>query len=183
MVRVLHKDEKILGQKHISLLHAQTAIYDSDVKLFLKQGIQIPSTWSWLNAFVQFEWFNARIQQLTRSLIFNEKYSTSQSDFYGFEISTGQTKNSLAAGHRTTANFEHCLYYQYWCIIHTPFGCQIFGIKNLVRVYNLHQLLTRSCGGQMHELSLKFSKKMCNTMKNVSNYLNISVCVIFRKKE
>jgi hypothetical protein len=26
----------------------------------------------------------------------------------GLEISTGQTKNSLAAGHRTTANFEHC---------------------------------------------------------------------------
>jgi len=26
----------------------------------------------------------------------------------GFEISTGQTKKSLAAGHRTTANFEHC---------------------------------------------------------------------------
>jgi len=26
----------------------------------------------------------------------------------GFEISTGQTKNSLATGHQTTANFEHC---------------------------------------------------------------------------
>jgi len=26
----------------------------------------------------------------------------------GCEISTGQTKKSLAAGHRTTANFEHC---------------------------------------------------------------------------
>jgi hypothetical protein len=38
-VRVLHKDEKILGRKHIYLLHAQTAIYDSKVKLFLKQGI------------------------------------------------------------------------------------------------------------------------------------------------
>jgi hypothetical protein len=38
-VRVLHKDEKILGQKHIYLPHAQTAIYDFMVKLFLKQGI------------------------------------------------------------------------------------------------------------------------------------------------
>jgi hypothetical protein len=28
-----------LGQKHIYLLHAQTAIYDSEVKLFLKQVI------------------------------------------------------------------------------------------------------------------------------------------------
>jgi hypothetical protein len=38
-VRVLHKDEKILGWKHIYLPHAQTAIYDSKVKLFLKRGI------------------------------------------------------------------------------------------------------------------------------------------------
>jgi hypothetical protein len=37
--RVLHKDEKILVRKHIYLPHAQTAIYDSKVKLFLKQGI------------------------------------------------------------------------------------------------------------------------------------------------
>jgi hypothetical protein len=37
--RVLHKDEKILMRKHIYLPHAQTAIYDSKVKLFLKQGI------------------------------------------------------------------------------------------------------------------------------------------------
>ena len=28
-VRVLHKDEKILGRKHIYLPHTQTAIYDS----------------------------------------------------------------------------------------------------------------------------------------------------------
>jgi hypothetical protein len=32
-------DEKILGRKHIYLPHVQTAIYDSKVKLFLKQGI------------------------------------------------------------------------------------------------------------------------------------------------
>ena len=38
-VRVLHKDEKILGRKHIYLPYAQTAIYDSKVKLFLKRGI------------------------------------------------------------------------------------------------------------------------------------------------
>jgi hypothetical protein len=31
--------EKILGRKHIYLPHAQAAIYDSKVKLFLKQGI------------------------------------------------------------------------------------------------------------------------------------------------
>jgi hypothetical protein len=35
----LFEDEKMLGRKHIYLLHAQTAIYDSKVKLFLKQGI------------------------------------------------------------------------------------------------------------------------------------------------
>jgi hypothetical protein len=29
----------ILGRKHIYLPHVQTAIYDSKVKLFLKQGI------------------------------------------------------------------------------------------------------------------------------------------------
>ena len=28
-----------MGRKHIYLLHAQTAIYDSKIKLFLKQGI------------------------------------------------------------------------------------------------------------------------------------------------
>jgi hypothetical protein len=44
-VRVLHKDEKILGRKHIYLPHVQTAIYDSKVKLFLKRNI--PSNWSW----------------------------------------------------------------------------------------------------------------------------------------
>jgi hypothetical protein len=32
-------DEKILVRKHIYLPHAQTAIYDSKVKLILKQGI------------------------------------------------------------------------------------------------------------------------------------------------
>jgi hypothetical protein len=31
--------KKILGRKHIYLLHAQTAIHDSEIKLFLKQGI------------------------------------------------------------------------------------------------------------------------------------------------
>jgi hypothetical protein len=37
--QILHKDEKILGRKHIYLPHAQIVIYDSKVKLFLKQGI------------------------------------------------------------------------------------------------------------------------------------------------
>jgi hypothetical protein len=32
-------DKKISGRKHIYLPHAQTAIYDFEVKLFLKQGI------------------------------------------------------------------------------------------------------------------------------------------------
>ena len=38
-VRVLHKDEKILGRKHIYLPHAQTAIYDSKVKLFGRDAV------------------------------------------------------------------------------------------------------------------------------------------------
>jgi hypothetical protein len=74
-VRVLHKDEKILGRKHIYLPHAQTAIYDSKVKLFLKQGISRQLGHGWTQVFD----LNARIQQLTRSLFFYEKYSTSQS--------------------------------------------------------------------------------------------------------
>jgi hypothetical protein len=39
LVRVLHKDVKISERKHIYLPHAQTAIYDSEVNLFLKRGI------------------------------------------------------------------------------------------------------------------------------------------------
>jgi hypothetical protein len=74
-VRVLHKDEKILGRKHIYLPHAQTAIYDSKKKLFLKQGISCQLGRGWTQLFD----LNARIQQLTWSLIFYEKYSTSQS--------------------------------------------------------------------------------------------------------
>ena len=64
---------KRLGRKHIYLLHAQTAIYDSKVKLFLKQGYPINLVVTQL-----FD-LNARIQQLTWSLIFYEKYSTSLS--------------------------------------------------------------------------------------------------------
>ena len=74
----LHKDEKILGRKHIYLPHAQTAIYDSKVKLFLKQGISRQLGRGWTQLFD----LNARIQQLTWSLIFYEKYSTSQSDLW-----------------------------------------------------------------------------------------------------
>jgi hypothetical protein len=58
-VRVLYKDEKILGRTHIFLPHSQTAIYDSKVKLFLKQGI---SHQLGRGAVVR---LNARIQQLT----------------------------------------------------------------------------------------------------------------------
>ena len=49
--------------------------------------------------------------------------------------------------------------------------------KNLVWVYNLHQLLTCPCGGQMCEYkSLKFGKKnvQCNE-KRVQLSVNISV--------
>jgi hypothetical protein len=43
VVRVLQKDKKILRRKHIYLPHAQTAIYDSKVMLFLKRGISVIS--------------------------------------------------------------------------------------------------------------------------------------------
>jgi hypothetical protein len=46
-----------------------------------------------------------RIQQLTWSLIFYEKYSTSQSDLWFWNFHWPDKK---IAGHRTTANFEHC---------------------------------------------------------------------------
>lgn len=53
------KDEKILGRKHIYLLHAQTAIYDSKVKFFLKQGISRQLGRGWMQLFD----LNVRIQQ------------------------------------------------------------------------------------------------------------------------
>ena len=59
-VRVLHKDETILGRKHIYLPHAQTGIYDSKGKVIFKTG-NIPFTWSWLNAVVRFECENSAI--------------------------------------------------------------------------------------------------------------------------
>ena len=59
-VRVLHKNEKILGRKHIYLPHAQTAINDSKVKLFLKQGI---SHHLGRDAVVRFECENSAIDQ------------------------------------------------------------------------------------------------------------------------
>ena len=70
-VRVLHKDEKILGRKHIYLPHAQTAIYDSKIKLFLKQGI---SHQLGRDAVVRFECENSAIDVIIN---FYEKYSTS----------------------------------------------------------------------------------------------------------
>ena len=80
-VRVLHKDEKIFGMKTYLFTACAECYLRFWCKVIFKTG-NIPSTWSWLNAFVQFEWFNARIQQLTWSLIFYEKYSTSQSDLW-----------------------------------------------------------------------------------------------------
>ena len=60
-------------------LDENISIYDSEVKLFLKQGIscrQLGRGWMYL-----FD-LNAIIQQLTLSLIFYEKYCTSQSDLW-----------------------------------------------------------------------------------------------------
>ena len=54
------------GWKHIYLPHAQTAIYDSKVKLFLKRNI--PSTWLWLNAVVWFECENSAIDMIINFL-------------------------------------------------------------------------------------------------------------------
>jgi hypothetical protein len=48
-------------------------------KVIFKTGNIQSTTWSWLNAFVR---FSAIIQELTWSLIFYEKYSTSQSDLW-----------------------------------------------------------------------------------------------------
>ena len=59
--------------ENIYLPHAQTAIYDSKVKLFLERNI--PSPWSWLNAVVRF-WMR---EFSNWWLIFYEKYSTSLS--------------------------------------------------------------------------------------------------------
>ena len=64
-VRVLHTDEKILGRKHIYLPHAQTAIYDSKVKLFLKQGI---SHQFGRDAIVRFECENSAIDVIINCL-------------------------------------------------------------------------------------------------------------------
>ena len=65
VARVLHKDEKILGRKHIYLPHAQTAIYDSKVKLFLKQGI---SHQLGRDAVVRFECENSAIDVIINFL-------------------------------------------------------------------------------------------------------------------
>jgi hypothetical protein len=62
-----------LGRKHIYLPHAQTAIYDSKVKLFLKQGI---SHQLGRDAVVRFECENSAIDVIIN---FYEKYSTSLS--------------------------------------------------------------------------------------------------------
>jgi hypothetical protein len=62
-----------LGRKHIYLPHAQTAIYDSKVKLFLKQGI---SHQLGRDAVVRFECENSAIDVIIN---FYEKYYTSLS--------------------------------------------------------------------------------------------------------
>jgi hypothetical protein len=74
------------------------------LKLFLKRNIL--STWSWLNTFVRFEYENSAIDVLIN--LFMKKYSTSQSDLWFWNFHWPGEK---IAGHRTTANFEHCYYY------------------------------------------------------------------------
>ena len=60
-------------------LDENISIYDSEVKLFLKQGISCQHLGrGWMYLFD----LNAIIQQLTLSLIFYEKYCTSQSDLW-----------------------------------------------------------------------------------------------------
>ena len=121
LVRVLHKHEKILGRKHIYLPHAQTDIYDSKVKLFLKQGISRQLGRGWTQLFD----LNTRIQQLTWSLIFYEKYSTSLSYlwfwppliFWGFSnfcryYTRSQTGKST--GYRPTLKPLYCGGKFYW---------------------------------------------------------------------
>ena len=71
-VPVLHKDEKISGRKHIYLPHSQTAIYDSEVKLFLKQRISCQLGRGWTHLF--------DLNAIDVIINFYEKYSTSQSD-------------------------------------------------------------------------------------------------------
>jgi hypothetical protein len=58
-------DEKILGRKHTYLPHAQTAIYDSKVKLYLKQGI---SRQLGRDAVVRFECENSAIDVIINFL-------------------------------------------------------------------------------------------------------------------
>jgi hypothetical protein len=57
-VRVLHKDEKILGRKHIYLPHAQTAIYDSKVKCKLCKNNQTSDTCSGEPLVFRILWYN-----------------------------------------------------------------------------------------------------------------------------
>jgi hypothetical protein len=61
MRSVLFRTEFTQGRKHIFLPHAQTAIYDSDVKLFLKQGIFRQQPWLWLKGFGRYECDNSAI--------------------------------------------------------------------------------------------------------------------------
>jgi hypothetical protein len=118
-VRVLHKDEKILGQKHIYLPHAQTAIYDSKVKLFLKQGI---SHQLGRDAVVRFECENSAIDVIIN---FYEKYYTSLSTFSPPLIFGGfsnfcryytRSQTGKSTGYRPTLKplYMHIFLSNYW---------------------------------------------------------------------
>jgi hypothetical protein len=64
----------VLSKSDMFYLSQKFWNYDSKVKLFLKQGISRQLGRGWTQLYD----LNARIQQLTWSLIFYEKYSTNQ---------------------------------------------------------------------------------------------------------
>ena len=58
-----------------------------------------------MTTFVRFECDNSAIDVIIKFFMKNIPQANRTC---GLEISTGQTKNSLAGGHRTTTNFDHC---------------------------------------------------------------------------
>jgi hypothetical protein len=81
-------------------------------------------------------------KNVTKYLIF---FCSDKSHHFGKDCENLYTVNSLLLA--TVVHNPH------------PLCSQILGRKNLVRIYNLHQLLTCSCGGQMRKWGLKFVKK------------------------
>ena len=81
-------------------------------------------------------------KNVTKYLIF---FCSDKSHHFGKDCENLYTVNSLLLA--TVVHNPH------------PLCSQILGRKNLVCIYNLHQLLTCSCGGQMRKWGLKFVKK------------------------